>query len=93
LSIELRDSSVLARRDVVWREVSGELVIVDPEGKKILGLNGTGGNVWNMLDGARTLGDIAAELSETHAVESEQVLRDVLAFARVLVERSLADAR
>lgn len=87
---DLGKATILARSDMVWREVAGETVIVDPDGSVIMGLNGTGGRVWERLDGLRTLGDIAAELAETHGVDTDHVLSDVVAFAKVLVQRSLA---
>ncbi len=87
---DLDETVIVARSDMVWREVAGEIVIVDPDGSVIMGLNGTGGRVWERLDGIRTLGDIAAELAKEHGVDADQTLSDVVAFAAVLVERSLA---
>jgi len=87
---DLSKASVLSRRDMVWREIAGETVIVDPDGEVIMGLNGTGGRVWDRLDGERSLGDIAGELAKDHGVDPDQVLGDVLAFAEQLIERNLA---
>ena len=87
---DLDERTVPARRDMVWREVAGETVIVDPDGEVIMGLNGTGGWVWDRLDGERTLGDIAADLAAHHDVEVDEILGDVLAFATQLLERKLA---
>jgi hypothetical protein len=90
--VELGADSVIARRDVVWRDVAGELVIVDAAGKRVMGLNGTGGRLWRRLDGRRSLGELARELAAEHGADAAAVLRDVLAFARSLMDRGLAGA-
>jgi len=90
--IEVASDTVLERRDVVWRDVAGEMVVLDLDGKVVMGLNDTGGGVWERLNGVSALGDIAKQIAELHEVELERVLGDVLAFARVLVERGLARA-
>jgi hypothetical protein len=87
----LSAASVLSRRDVLWRDVQGEVVILDQDGGLILGLNGTGARVWGLLDGARPLADIAAELAAVHELPSSQIESDVLAFARELLERGLVE--
>ena len=78
--------------DMVWREVGGEMVLLDPNQNKIMGLNGTGGEVWNALDGTRTLAEVASLLAARFDKDADEVIEDVLAFARVLVERGLAAA-
>jgi hypothetical protein len=88
----LSAASVLSRRDVLWRDVQGEVVILDQDGGLILGLNGTGARVWSLLDGARPLADIAAELAAVHELPRGQIEPDVLAFARQLLDRGLVEA-
>lgn len=83
--------SVLRLRDVLWREVSGEMVILDQDGGVILGLNAAGGHVWRLVDGIRSLTDVAAELSSHFAIPHAQAERDVIAFAGQILERGLAD--
>lgn len=86
----MKAESILRHGNVVSREVAGEVVILDLAGSVILGLNGTGGSVWRMLDGQRDLGSIAASLASDFGRAQDEVLDDVMAFAQVLVERKLA---
>lgn len=72
---------------VVSRESEGELVVVLPEQGKYIVLNGTGAEVFQSLDGQRTLGEIAAAVSEQYDVSLEQVQADVLALAEKLLAR------
>lgn len=94
MSQNLGPESVLAQADVMWREVAGETVILDGEGSVILGLNRTGGQMWALLDGKRSLSAIASVVATRYgeAAERDRVVSDILAFAELLLERGLARA-
>ncbi len=62
---------------VLWRELAGEAVLLDPEVGCSYNLNRTGTLVWKMLDGQHRVQEIATELSKSYEVEYEQALRDV----------------
>lgn len=85
----IESKTVLVPGDLVWREVAGEMVVLDAQGKTVFGLNRVGGAVWKRLDGVRALGDIAGEIAGEFRVDAERALGDVLAFAEVLVTRKL----
>ncbi len=72
---------------VISRESDGELVVVLPEQGKFVVLNGTGAEVFQLLDGQRSLSEIAVVLSERYEVPLEQAQTDVLALARKLLDR------
>ena len=72
---------------VVSRESEGELVVVLPEQGKFVVLNGTGADVFQSVDGQRSLAEIAAALSERHNVPLERTQADVLTFAQKLLDR------
>jgi tRNA pseudouridine-54 N-methylase len=84
--LDLDDVLVLAP-GVVSRESDNELVVVLPEQGKFVVLNETGADVFESMDGQRTLREIAAILSEHHDVPLEQVEADVLTLAGKLLER------
>ncbi len=92
MSVQLTSDTVLtADPAIVWREVAGEVVLLNPNSDRIMGLNGCGGTTWKLLDGVRSLGDIANEIASNFAVGTDKVLADVVTFAAVLVERGLAE--
>lgn len=77
--------------DVVAREVDGNLVLVplvaglgDVEAG-LLTLNETGRAVWELLDGRRTLREVAARIAERFGAPLSQVEPDVLSFASELL--------
>jgi hypothetical protein len=72
---------------VVSRESDGELVVVLPEQGKFVVLNGTGADVFQSVDGQRSLAEIAVALSERYDVSLEQTQTDVLIFAQKLLDR------
>jgi len=74
---------------VASRESEGELVVVLPEQGKYIVLNRTGAEVFQLMDGQRTLGEIAVAVSERHDVLLEQVQADVLALVEKLLDRGL----
>jgi hypothetical protein len=77
--------------DVISRESDGELVVVLPQDGTFFVLNGTGAEIFGLLDGQRPLDAIAAALN-THYPGSalEQVQADVLAFAEKILQRGAA---
>ncbi len=76
---------------VISRESDGELVVVLPQDGEFFVLNGTGAEIFGLLDGQRPLDAIAAAL-HTHHPDStlEQVQADVLAFAEKILQRGAA---
>jgi hypothetical protein len=83
------DSVLTIAPGVVARESDDELVVVLPEGGKFFVLNGTGAEIFQMVDGAHTLSDIAAALqSHYEEVERARVESDVLAFAEKILEKA-----
>lgn len=78
--------------DVVWRSVVGEIVLLDTEDNLLMGLNGTGGRMWSLLDGQRQLGEIAELVAAEYEQEAASVLDDLVGFAGMLLGRGLLRA-
>jgi hypothetical protein len=75
---------------------TGEVVVFDAEGNRLLMLNQIGAAVWLLIDGVRTNHDIAQMIVETMVVEpgvAGQVESDVDAFVRHLVEHGVVELR
>jgi hypothetical protein len=60
--------------------------MLDAGGTVARGLNATAARVWELIDGRRTVGEIAVELHGEGDVSS-----DVLAFCGALLERGLIE--
>ncbi len=87
----VRGDARLSRNPRVADQVlGGEAVVLDYEGRTIVGLNETGTAVWTRLDGTSSLREIAAGLARESGAPEAEVETDVIAFAGALVERGLA---
>ena len=74
---------------VAHQVLGGKTVILNFEGKRVLGLNEQGTLVWSLLDGARSLEEVVAEVSACAGVGATAVRDDVLAFVGELQRRDL----
>jgi len=76
----------------VWRVAhelpeTDETVLFDEAQHQLLVLSSTGAAVWHLLDGQRTLGQIAEFMESILPTEPDRALRDVIDFALVLAAR------
>lgn len=72
-----------------WHQLGDELVLLDPQGRTLRGLNGTGARVWDLIDSTRTATGIAESIAAEYGRCFDGVLSDVLAFLTKLDESSL----
>src|SRR6266436_2309420 len=66
-----------------------ETVLLDPEGQMMRGLNATGARVWELLDGARPLTEIARAVAADFGITHDRALADVLTFVAALEAKGL----
>jgi len=71
------------------RVYEGEAFIVLPHEHKIKILNDSGSRIWELIDGARTIGEIAKTIEDEFDVTYDQALADVREFVGVLEENSM----
>ena len=72
----------------------GELALFKPEDSRLILLNGIGAAVWELCDGTRDVGAIAAILEEPfEMVGSDRVQSDVAAFVAHLLELGAVEER
>jgi pyrroloquinoline quinone biosynthesis protein D len=66
-----------------------ELVVLDAEGKMLRGLNPSGARVWELIDGARCVEQIADQIADEYELPPGRALTDVLTFLEALSARRL----
>jgi len=81
--------------DIVSREIEGELLIVpiasgigDME-DELYTLNETGKEIWDLIDGQRTLGTISTVLSSRYDAQNDEIAKDVIGMVSELVNRKI----
>ncbi len=76
---EVGPGSVLCRSvDALAQEVDDETIIMDLATEAYYGLNETGTQVWNALDGRTALASIVDELVERYDVSREVLMEDCI---------------
>ncbi|MDH4068078.1 MAG: PqqD family protein [Dehalococcoidia bacterium] len=85
--------------DVVAREIEGEIIIVPlvagigDADDELYTLNETGRAIWQTLDGQKSLGQVAENLSAKFVSEPKEIENDVLGFAAEMVHRGILVVR
>lgn len=81
--------------DIVVREIEGELILIpivagvgDAEGA-IFTFNDTGRDIWEKLDGKRTVRQVAQELSSKYVTSIENIEMDVIGLVSELIRRNM----
>ncbi len=81
----------IARQEgLIVESLSGQTVMLDPEGDRYLRLNETGGMLWEALAKPRTLAELGAHLAAQADVSSERAADDTAAFVRGLLDAGAA---
>lgn len=68
---------LLRNKAVLWRELAGEAILLDPQEGCSYNLNAVGTLIWKMLDGEHSISDIAAAICEKYEVEQKQAIEDI----------------
>jgi len=98
VTTELSLAARLVRRAKLAHEVdeTGEVVVFDEGGNRLLMLNQVGAAVWLLINGERTGNEIAAVIVETlpgEQVPIDRVEQDVRVFGSTLVEHGVVELR
>ncbi len=64
--------------NIMWRNIQGEVVLLDRHSGRYFGLNAVGCSVWVKLDGTRTVAEIIRLLLIEYNVKEDVLTRDVL---------------
>ena len=84
----------LRRTDVLKQEVSGTLVLLDPDSGQYFALDEVGARIWDLCDGDRTFASIADLIGAEYDAPAAEIRADVsrllgeLAGERLLVLRA-----
>jgi hypothetical protein len=74
---------------VVWKNIDGEVVIVEPESSHIRILNGTASLIWTLADGTRQTKDFVPVICGEFDVTPEEARADVMEFCQELLQAGL----
>lgn len=75
--------------DIIWKNVRGETVLLNPESGKYYGLNKVGCAFWEKVDGKKSVSEIADLLLDEFSVEKDRLLKDLEDLLTTLTENNL----
>ena len=82
-------SSLRAKPGVLWRELDGEIVLLDAEGNRYFGIEGVGVALWRHLQETTSLDQLLSRLESEHDVAPDKLREDVVEFLGRLREQGL----
>lgn len=82
---------VVASRNQLSTQLSGEAVILGLRDSVYYGLDGAGARIWELVQQPAVLRDVAATVSREFEVDEAAAMRDLLALASDLLARGLVD--
>jgi hypothetical protein len=79
----------IQNKDVAWRVVDSEAVLVKPQESRVVVLNETAGHLWEFLDKARTEEECVRSLTDNFKVDKAAAAADVREFLDEFLARDL----
>ena len=81
----------MAANDVLFRDLDGELVLLDLRTGVYCSLDPVGTRIWTLTQEGRSLADIVEAVVEEYDVTPERFSADLLGFVASLREKGLVD--
>ena len=75
--------------DIIWKNVRGETVLLNPTSGKYYGLNKVGCAFWEKVDGKKAMPEITDLLLAEFTVERERLLQDLEDLLKTLTENNI----
>ncbi|MGH2870781.1 MAG: PqqD family protein [Solirubrobacteraceae bacterium] len=83
------ESFELRPEGLTWREIDGEVVVLDLDESNYLGLNATGSALWRLLQGGATEEELVAGLLQEFEASNDNARADVRSFLDTCLEQGL----
>lgn len=83
------DSTLQARPGLLWREVDGEVVLLDPSRGRYYGIEGIGVEAWRLLQQKTTFSRLLEQLHEEFEVGKETLQEDLQDFLSKVIRAGL----
>ena len=86
-----RDAAIRIRKDVVFRDLEGELVLLNLATGVYFGLDPIGTRIWALIDDGRTVDQIVDAITEEYEVDPSVCRADLERFLATLRDNDLVD--
>ncbi|MDD5084856.1 MAG: PqqD family protein [Candidatus Omnitrophica bacterium] len=78
-------------KDIAWRTVEKEALIVNPKDSLIYPFNRVATRIWELADGGKTVAEIIDEIKNEFDASPETIERDVAEFIENLISKGLLE--
>ena len=85
------DNRICRKKDIPWRIIEGEAIVVEVDKGEIIHLNETGAEIWNVLDGKMTVSDIIRHICSEFEVGEELAERETMEFVDQLIDMGIVE--
>lgn len=92
--VELRpgpETRLRPRPDVLFRDLGGEAVLLDPAAGTYFGLDEVGMEIWSLAITGIPLGEVHAALARTYDAPADQIWEDLLSLVEDLLKSRLVE--
>jgi hypothetical protein len=79
----------LRKNGVSWRELDGQIIVLDLESSKYVTVNGAGAVIWERLVAGASVDELVEELVESFDIDDATARSDTEAFLDDLRQRNL----
>jgi len=86
-----RDAAIRIRKDVVFRDLEGELVLLNLATGVYFGLDPIGTRIWALIDDGHTADEIVNRITAEYEVGAEACRADLEKFFATLRDNDLVD--
>jgi hypothetical protein len=84
-------NKIQRQKEVAWRLIDGEAVIITPSDSTMHSLNESGTRIWELINGNRTLGEVAEAVQVEFDVDADRARKDTLWFVECLAKKGLVE--
>ena len=87
----ISSNQIYRAKDIPWRIIEGEAIVVEVDKGEIIHLNETAAEIWNVLDGKKTVSDIIKHICRAFEVGEAEAERDSLEFLGQLIDMGIVE--
>jgi Coenzyme PQQ synthesis protein D (PqqD) len=88
----MTDAELKLRKDALeWREVEGEVIVLDLNGSVYMSVNGAGAVCWHALAGGATRDELVRRVTDRFEVDQARAAHDIDAFIEELRSHGLLE--
>jgi len=86
------DRKVHLRKNVLWKTIDGEIIVLNLENSEYFTINHTGSKIWQLSNkDRRTVEEISSFLAEELRIPIETAERDTQKFFNILLKHKLVE--